>query len=399
MILARVKHHDHQIVGVHLSKQDGVARLVNVVPKEIPTFSLIDQQTSDHSSHTSLLYRILGSLQVTLHEMFVDHVSVLQARSTRHSFANMQPRVEVSVRLRRAVVRNDLALVQRILRTYPDNVHNADHADKSNTSLHVAAREGFYEIAEFIVSLALELELVDKRSSKGHSYQSRKCVVGLTYNTDDQTPLHFAAARSHARIAELLCKHFPQSIEKHDKDGRTPLHLASQAQATSTKPTNPAFTSNSRNLEDTSTLQVLLSHHADVAAVDKVGSTCLHYATAWGNLKAVRVLVQAGADPLAQNNDGWMPQYYSVTVQAEIYFRNLVAEWEKRQAEEDMRHRQRVEAEKGGVRLVSDEDDMTEGTESDDGRNRADSGSSHFTTASEGGLGISVVQGRTDSWK
>jgi hypothetical protein len=309
----------------------------------------------------------------------------------------MQPRVEVSVRLRRAVVRNDLALVQRILKTYPDSIHGADLTDKSNTALHIAAREGFDEIAEFIVTFAYEQEVADKRSSKGHSYLSRRCAVGLTYNTDDQTPLHYAAARSHARIAELLCKHFPQSIEKHDKEGRTPLHLAAQAQAPTTKLMNPAFASNSRNLEDTSTLQVLLAYHADVRAVDKVGSTCLHYATAWGNLKAVRVLVQAGADPLARNNDGWLPQYYSVTTQAEVYFRNLVAEWEKRQAEEELRHRQRLEAERGGVRLVSEEDDGTDGTESDDGRNRADSGSSHFTTASEGGLGISI--GRTDSWK
>ena len=301
---------------------------------------------------------------------------------------------EVSLRLRRAVARNDFSLVQRILTTYPDHVHDADPKDKSNTSLHIAAREGFYEIADFIVSFAHELEVADKRSSK--EYLSRKCAVGLTYNTDDQTPLHFAAARSHARIAELLCKHFPQSIEKHDKEGRTPLHLASQAQAPSTKPTNPAFASNSRNLEDTSTLQVLLTHHADVGAVDKVGNTSLHCATAWGNLKAVRVLVQAGADPLAGNNDGWLPQYYSVTVQAEVYFRNLTAEWEKRQAEETLRHRQRVEAEKGGVRLVSD-DDETEATESDDGRDRANSGGSHFATPSEGGLGISIA--RTDSWK
>jgi hypothetical protein len=299
--------------------------------------------------------------------------------------------------LRRAVVRNDLALVQRILKTYPDHVHDADLTDNSNTSLHIAAREGFYEIAEFIVNFAHEQEQAEKRSSRGFSYLSRRCAVGLSYNTDDQTPLHFAAAKSHTKIAELLCKYFPRSVEKHDKEGRTPLHLASQAQATSTKPTNPAFASNSRNLEDTSTLQTLLSHHADVRAVDKVGSTCLHYATAWGNLKAVRVLVQAGADPLARNNDGWMPQYYSVTVQAEVYFRNLVAEWEKRQAEEEMRHKQRLEAEKGGVRLVSDDNDGTERTESDDGRDRADSRSSHITTASEGGLGISV--GRTDSWK
>lgn len=312
-------------------------------------------------------------------------------------FTNIKDRVEVSIRLRRAVVRNDLALVKRVLKTYPDSVHDVDQSDKSNTPLHVAAREGFDEIVEFIVTFTHEQEVVDKRSSKGHSYLSRRCRVGLAYNTDDQTPMHCAAARSHPKITELLCKHFPQSIEKHDKEGRTPLHLASQAQP-SLKHTNPAFSSGSRKLEDTSTLQVLLAHHADVRAVDKVGSTCLHYATAWGNLKAVRVLVQAGADPLARNNAGWMPQYYSLTVQAEVYYRNLVAEWEKRQAEEEMRHRQRVEAERGGVRLVvSEEDEGTEGTESDDGRNRADSGNTHFTTASEGGLGISI--GRTDSWK
>lgn len=64
-----------------------------------------------------------------------------------------------------------------------------------------------------------------------------------------------------------------------------------------------------------------------------------------------------------------MPQNYSVTVQAEVYYRNLVAEWEKRQAEEEMRHRQRIEAEGGGVRLVvSEEEEGTEGTESDDGK-------------------------------
>jgi hypothetical protein len=312
-------------------------------------------------------------------------------------FANIEVRVEVSIRLRRAVVRNDLALVQRILKTYPDSVHDADQSDKSNTSLHVAAREGFHEIAEFIVTFAHAQEVAGKRSSKGHSYMSRRCAVGLTYNTDDQTPLHYAAARSHPKITELLCKYFPQSIEKHDKEGRTPLHLAAQAQPSASKPMIPAFTSGSRSVEDTSTLQVLLAHHADVGAVDKVGSTCLHYATAWGNLKAVRVLVQAGADPLTRNNAGWMPQYYSVTVQAEVYYRNLVAEREKHQAEEGMRHRQRVEAERGGVRLVSEDDEATEDTESDDGRNRADSGSTHFTTASEGGLGISI--GRPDSWK
>lgn len=150
----------------------------------------------------------------------------MQAIACRESPpTNIDIRVEVPMRLRSAVVRNDLALVQRILKTYPDSVHDGDPSNKSNTSLHVAAREGFHEITEFIVIFAHEQELSDRRFSKSHSYMSRRCAVGLTYNTDDQTPLQNAAARSHPKITEPLCKYFPQSIEKHDKEGRTPLHL------------------------------------------------------------------------------------------------------------------------------------------------------------------------------
>lgn len=113
----------------------------------------------------------------------------------------------------------------------------------------------------------------------------------------------------------------------------------------------------SRPPEDGSTIEALLNHNSDPQAVDNNGDTCLHYASTWGNLKAVRALIQAGADPLQRNHQGWTPQYYSITFQADVYYKNLVAEWEKQKAEEAIRIKTRRGKGVGGLRLVIDEED------------------------------------------
>ena len=55
-------------------------------------------------------------------------------------------RIDVSIRLRRAVTRNDLSLVRRIVRNHPTFLRNPDYLDKGNTSLHLASKAGFLEI-------------------------------------------------------------------------------------------------------------------------------------------------------------------------------------------------------------------------------------------------------------
>jgi hypothetical protein len=56
-------------------------------------------------------------------------------------------RIDVPRRLRRAIVLNDLPLVQRIVRNNPDYLRNTDYQEKSNTNLHLAAKLGFTQIA------------------------------------------------------------------------------------------------------------------------------------------------------------------------------------------------------------------------------------------------------------
>ena len=54
---------------------------------------------------------------------------------------------EASTRLREAIQLDDISLVKRILSDCPDMLQNPSFADKSNTSLHLAALYGLTEIA------------------------------------------------------------------------------------------------------------------------------------------------------------------------------------------------------------------------------------------------------------
>ena len=68
------------------------------------------------------------------------------------------------------------------------------------------------------------------------------------------------------------------------------------------------------------------SHPVSPHVHDINGNTALHHASAAGELKALRMLLQAGASPSAQNAFSWTPIAYSATVQAEVYFKNLITE-------------------------------------------------------------------------
>ncbi len=54
--------------------------------------------------------------------------------------------IDPSLRLRRAVLMNDIGLVKRVLRANPVIVQNPDVLEDCNTSLHLAAKSGHLEI-------------------------------------------------------------------------------------------------------------------------------------------------------------------------------------------------------------------------------------------------------------
>jgi hypothetical protein len=95
-----------------------------------------------------------------------------------------------------------------------------------------------------------------------------------------------------------------------------------------------------------------------------MGNTALHHASAAGELKALRMLLQYGANPLASNMFSWTPVHYSATGAAEAYFKTLIIEFEKKKAEGKrlVQERERQRTAGSSVRLVTDSDGLAGST-------------------------------------
>lgn len=104
---------------------------------------------------------------------------------------------------------------------------------------------------------------------------------------------------------------------------------------------------------------------------DISGNTALHHASAAGELKALRMLLQYGANPLASNAYSWTPVHYSATPAAEAYFKTLIIEFEKKKAEGKREMRERERQRNAGVRLVTDQEGLGGATASLSDRQRA----------------------------
>lgn len=229
-------------------------------------------------------------------------------------------RIDPSTRLRRAILLDDVLLVKRIVRTNPKLLQNPDFEDKSNTSLHLAAAHGFVDIADYLIQA-------------GHE------KVEISRNADHDTPLMLAAKSGHVEVGKLLVKEFPRCIPLVNKLWLDALSLCSQ---------HPA---------STGLIPVLLNDESFPASPhvrDQDGNTPLHHASASGSLKALRILLASGANPLAKNNYDWTPLAYSQTVAAEVYFKNLVAEFERKKVEGARQGEERERQRAAGLRMVDD---------------------------------------------
>ncbi|KAG8628710.1 hypothetical protein KVT40_002575 [Elsinoe batatas] len=201
--------------------------------------------------------------------------------------------IEPPIRLRRAIHMNDALLVKRIIEAHEDLLENPDYEDRSNSSLHLAAELGHKDIVEVLLDA-------------GHDREE------ISQNTNWDTPLMLAADKCHVEVGEILLNRCSRSILWKNKKGLDALSIAAS------RPDSHLL------------IAPLLKHPTYPASVshrDNQGNTPLHHASAAGALKAIRILMEAGADSNAKNNAFWPPLSYSQTVQAEVYFKGIIADF------------------------------------------------------------------------
>ncbi|KZZ88626.1 Ankyrin repeat-containing domain protein [Ascosphaera apis ARSEF 7405] len=274
-----------------------------------------------------------------------------------------RPAISVATRLRSAIITNDLLLVKRILRNNPTYLQNPNFDDNGNTSLHLAAIMGHLEIIKYLVEQGHDSS--DPREIDSDKVESLTAAAApdISVNGDLETALHLAAKHSHPSCVQYLCEVFPQTLDKRDCEGATPLMRATRSancrtyvpHSTNLLPPKQLPTSRyvpnhgasgiaaiaaaataaaaaaSAAAEDTTTISILLQHGADVNAIDNEWNSALHQACAWGNLRSFRLLLGAGAKPNSINCHGFVPLDYAVSMSAFKYCRALIREFDVQQ--------------------------------------------------------------------
>ena len=178
---------------------------------------------------------------------------------------------------------------------------NPNEIFEGQTLLHIAAKNGYYEIAELLIDKGADVNKADK---------------------DGRTPLFVAAEAGYAEIVELLANN-GADINKVDVYKYTPLNAAAESGredvveylidqgADLDKPSKYGVTplmSSLINVHD-SVASLLIESGANIYTKDEDNNTALFFASSRGFYDIVDVLLEKGADPNIQTIYGETPLY------------------------------------------------------------------------------------------
>jgi len=176
--------------------------------------------------------------------------------------------------------------------------------DDQKAALHIAAENGSYDIAKFLIKNGALPDIISIPTGS--------------------TPLHLAASNLHAKCAQLLLSEGANALAQNSY-GNTPLHLSLKE---STKTDSqcvdlllPLIDDNSINIQNNQgstvlhmachsehlpigVVKSLLSKGADIHCRDKKGRPAILSCCASGRFDILQLLLEKGADPTVRDDSG-----------------------------------------------------------------------------------------------
>ena len=214
--------------------------------------------------------------------------------------------------LHHAVRRADYSMAKLLLTQGGARVDVADAAD--NTPLHVAAIFGHVQLARLLLCEDSGVACLSRpaqhgalpihmAATQGHvDMLALFCMEGggvemaaACYDGRQKAALHVAAEHGHVEAVVALVERHGASVNLHDSEGETPLHCT-------VLHAHDPLGMRSRG-DFTRTAHALLRAGAAVDALNKRGETALHLAARSEAHTMLTLLLQAGCDPLLEDND------------------------------------------------------------------------------------------------
>jgi len=185
----------------------------------------------------------------------------------------------------------EIEKIKALLQANPSLASAKD--ERGVSALMHAYYRGRRDIAEVILNSRTELDIFEAAASGRADTVSeileRDQTQAQAWSADGFTALHFAAFFNQPMVArELVRRGAEVATVSMNPMEVTPLHSAAAAHATEI-------------------VRMLVESEAPVNAKQHGGWTALHAAADNGDLEMIKILLQNGADRLAQNDDGKTP--------------------------------------------------------------------------------------------
>jgi len=187
-----------------------------------------------------------------------------------------------------------------------------------NTALMLAIDRGKIDVAVMLIEAGANLEIKGQKGwtalhnaasggDKGYKEVAEallKAHASVDALSETMlTPLHEAAGKSWVDLVRLLVD-AGANVNARDKFSNTPLRMcASNAQSFATLDTFKQ------------TVKILLDAGADINSGTTINTTSLHSVVKWGNVEAVRFMLEHGADPNIRTTKGELPIDFAKTAE------------------------------------------------------------------------------------